>query len=300
MSCTDFFPTRNVCCAMLAVGVMATFACGESGIRIKSGPTQLTAGNPPCNAERITTFKMVIENINYTCNEWVRITKALPDSGDMEPNSSPFGSFEFLGFKTSEGGTLQDEINYDDMEDESTNTFFFDVRTFPKEHETLGSLCDFEFAEFGIRVCDHDGGCDWGVSADLPCPIGEKPTPFVTKVRLDADATLCPPSDTGTGTIRGKITTNLGTPAANARVVARRVLAGEVGCKGAPEFATETVFAKSTPWAERGQYEITGLPFPPGDYEVTARDSGRCAQATVTIPGGGSVVLDLTLMQSCP
>jgi hypothetical protein len=273
----------------------------ESGIRIKSGPTQLTAGNPPCNAERDTWFKIVIENINYTCNEAVILSMGRAsdgEPGDFDPNFSPQGGFKFLGFSSSEGGALSDEWEIDDMEDESTATIFFAVKTMPAQ--VLNALCDFEFAEFAIRVCDDDGGCDWGTSSDLPCPIGEKPTPFKPTVRIDADQTPCPPPDTGTGTITGTVTRSGGLPAANARVTVRRVLAGQAGCKGAPDAFFDQTFTKSTPWADRGEYEMGGLPFPPGDYEVTARDSGQCAQTTVNIAPGGSAVVDLVLAQNCP
>lgn len=281
----------------------AQFAFGESGIRIKSGPTLLTAGNPPCNAERVSRFQIVIENINDVCNEFVKISVARAsdgEPGDFDPSFSPLGGFDFLGFSSTEGGALSQEFEIPDMEDESEATIFFEVKTMPAPHPILDAVCDFEFAEFAIRVCDHDGGCDWGASADLPCPIGEKPTPFKPTVRLDADQSFCPPPDTGTGSISGKVTRSGGLAAANARVTARRILDGTTGCKGAPAFAFEQTFTKSTPWADRGKYKITGLPFPPGEYEVTARDNGKCAKATVNIAPGGAAVQDFVLMANCP
>lgn len=287
--------------------VILTLASGpswaESGIRIKSGPTQLTSGNPPCNAERETWFKIVIENINYTCNEKVILSVSRAsdgEPGDFDPNFQPQGGFDFLGFSSSEGGSLVQEWVIDDMEDETSATIFFAVKTMPAPHAVLNAVCDFEFAEFAIRVCDDDGGCDWGLSSDLPCPIGEKPTPFKPTVRIDADPTPCPPPDTGTGSISGKVTRPGGLAAANARVTVRRILDGELGCKGAPDNFFDQTFAKSSPWAERGEYSMDGLPFPPGVYEVTARDSGQCAQTTIDIAPGGTAVVDLVLAANCP
>src|SRR5262245_30079480 len=93
----------------------------ESGIRIKSGPTQVTAGNPPCNAERTTWFKIVIENINYTCNEAYILSVGRAsdgEPGDFDPNFEPQGGFDFLGFSGSEGGSLSQTWENGDMEDE--------------------------------------------------------------------------------------------------------------------------------------------------------------------------------------
>ncbi len=271
-------------------------ALATSGIAIVEDPVQITPDKPPCNAERITTFRMKIRNTNDVCNEFVKIREAT--LLDMKTSMSPLGSLDFLGFKTSQNGPLVPSIDLDDMEDETTFTFYFDVKTAPV---TIGpAVCDFEFAEFGIRVCDHDGGCDWGSSSDPPCPIGESPTPLIRKIRLEADDSFCPPPDTGTGTIRGIVENGQGAPIAGARVTAIRVLDGMLSCAGNPEHVLKTTETKKLPWDERGEYEITGLLYPPGDYEVTARDAGRCQSVTVTLPPSGELVQDFVLTLGCP
>ena len=109
---------------LACLGGMAGVAWAESGIRIKSGPKMVDATNPPCNAERVTTFKVVIENTNCVCNEDVnpiRQAKAV----EARTEASPKDSFEFLGFSKSQGGALSPTITFIDMEDESSTDFFF-------------------------------------------------------------------------------------------------------------------------------------------------------------------------------
>jgi hypothetical protein len=47
-------------------------------------------------------------------------------------------------------------------------------------------------------------------------------------------------------------------------------------------------------------YEVDGLPFPPGEYEISAQDLGRCATQTVMIPPSGELTVNLTLSPGCP
>lgn len=290
--------------ACLCVGASAQWVFAGSGIKIKQGPTQISpTGDPPCDADEITTFKMVIENTNDVCNEFVKIW-----TGQKE--SDPIGAFKFLGFKKTQNGILFDSIQYDDMEDESTETFYFDIKTGKKLHSDGLNSCEFISGRIEIYVCDHDGGCDWGASADDPCrPLiclnsgtdcGEEPGPWLHIATLTGDQTNCPEPDTGTGMISGTVTNANGNPAAGARISVNRVIAGNIGCKGVPDFIRKKTKAKTLPLTERGQYEIGGLLFPPGEYEITARDSGLCASQTVMIPSSGELTVNLTLSFGCP
>ena len=78
------------------LGWMVGVAGAESGIRLKSGPTMIDATNPPCNAERITTFKVVIENTNCVCNEDVNPIRQ-SNTVEARTQASPKDSFEFRG-----------------------------------------------------------------------------------------------------------------------------------------------------------------------------------------------------------
>jgi hypothetical protein len=250
---------------------MAGVAWAESGIRIKSGPTMVDATNPPCNAERVTTFKVVIENTNCVCNEDVnpiRQAKAV----EARTEASPKDSFEFLGFSKSQGGALSPTITFIDMEDESSTDFFFQVKTKPVACTPLGGG-DFEKVEFGIVICDSGGGCDWGLSTDPPDPVCESPK-HVPVVVLQADTTLCPPSATGTARIQGLVLDS------NGAVSLAQVTATK-GCRGSPGFVNEDDRTKALPPVQRGTYEIAGLPV--GTYQMEVREGGRCAAASITI-----------------
>ena len=123
---------------LLWLGAAVDLVRADSGIAVVEGPTMITPGNPPCNAERITTFKVVIANNNLVCNEHVKISKA--GFPKVKEEMSPLKSFEFLGFRWDESGVppeppnlaqLSDELEESDMEDESQMTFYFYVRTKP-------------------------------------------------------------------------------------------------------------------------------------------------------------------------
>ena len=256
---------------LICLGYMVGMAWAESGIRINSGPTMIESTNPPCNAERITTFKVVIENTNCVCNEDINPIRQ-SNTIEARTQASPMDSFEFLGFTKTLGGALSTTITFIDMEDESSTDFFFQVKTKPVACTPLGGG-DFEKAEFGIVICDSGGGCDWGLSTDPPDPICESPK-HVPVVVLQADTTLCPPSATGTARIRGLVTDGNGSVSL-ANVTATK------GCRGSPGFVEDDDRTKALPPAERGTYEIAGLPV--GTYRMEVREGGRCAAASLTI-----------------
>lgn len=251
-------------------------AWGESGIRIQSGPAMLESSNPPCNAERVTTFKVTIENTNCVCNEDVNpIRKA--NIAEARTQDTPNGSFQFLGFQKHPSDGLSPTLTFIDMEDESSEDFFFQVKTGPVAC-TPGGGGDFEGAEFGIVICDSGGGCDWGLATDPPDPVCESPK-HVPVIQLQADTTLCPQTDTGTARIQGTVTDTTGQGVVLARVEAKK------GCRGSPGFVKVEDRSKALPPAQRGTYEIAGLPA--GTYEMTVEEGGRCAAASVTIAADG-------------
>jgi hypothetical protein len=293
-----------VCYAALALSSGAAWA--ESGIRVSDGdPEQITEGNPPCNAKRITTYQVTLRNVNgplLFCSEDAnpirqvnRLELGLED--DQEPNVKPRGALKFLGFKTSEDGDPDDNeeplalINIE-TGDERTVTFFFDVETGPADVPLLGK-CDFEFAEFGITVCDTGGSCDFAFWTDPPDPICESPK-HVLIVRLEADPSPCPASATGTAGIQGTVSDAEGQAVGAARVHVGR------GCRGSTGFVDQNTTTPRLPPDQRGRYAIGGLPFP-ATYTVEARADGLCATAEVTIPAaGGTVTQNFTLTASCP
>jgi len=268
-------------CVWLGGGV----AWADSGMRIKEGPIQVTPGNPPADQARITTYQVTLENENCTCNEAVRISRWLPDNPtDGAVLGKPIGSFEFLGFKDTAGGSLSSKLEFPDIEDESTQTFFFDIKTGPNK---LG--CFFESAEFTFIMCDYDGGCD---CCDGPC---EGPTPYKKTVRLEA-ATL-PSSSPGTATLTGTVTDSAGDTVVGALVRVRR------GCPGDPGAVNQQTFTRprfpQENWCTpncKGKYQIPTLPA--GTYTVSARSAKGCAKANVTIANGASVTQNFTLNQT--
>jgi Carboxypeptidase regulatory-like domain len=281
-------------------------AWGESGIRVSDGdPEQITEGNPPCNANRVTTYRVTLKNVNgpllfgsedaNPVRQANRLELGLQD--DQEANVKPRGSLKFLGFKTSGDGDPdddQDRLELINIEtgDENTVTFFFDVETGPADVPLLGK-CDFEFAEFGLTVCDTGGSCDFAFWTDPPDPICESPKHVLT-VRLEADPSFCPASATGTAAIQGTVSDAEGQPAGAARVQVTR------GCRGSTGFVNQDTRTERLPPEQRGRYAISGLPFP-ATYTVEARADGLCATAEVTIPAaGGTVTQNMTLTASCP
>jgi hypothetical protein len=271
------------------LGLMVGTAGAESGIRIKSGPSVFAGpANPSCDAVSTITFKVTIENTNCVCNEDVNPIKRAEFLPDLVADKlNPLGSFDFLGFKKSPGDPPSPTLTFIDMEDESSNDFFFDVRTHP---DALG--CPFASAEFGIVVCDGGGGCDWGFSSDLGYPICESPK-LVPTIHIDADTSACPPSGTGTGSIEGTVIDgNTGLPVGLALVGATK------GCLLAPGFVSKLVFS-SVGWpTPAGAYQIPnpGEPgLPAGNYTLRVQEGGRCSTQAVSLLAGEHKVVNLTL-----
>lgn len=264
-----------------------------SGIVLLDGPTQVTSGNPPCNAERITTFEVRITNVNgplLFCSEDANPIRqlGLPDVFTTEEN--PRGSFEFLGFKTSEDGELSSRLEFLGLGAGEVKTFFFDVKTGPAEVPLLGK-CDFEEVEFGITICDTGGGCDFFIWTDPPDPVCESPK-HMPVIKLQADTSFCPASDTGTGRIEGTVSDGEGRPVGGARVEATR------GCRGSPGFVNQEATTDRLP-PNRGRYELTNLPFP-ATYMVEVWADGLCTTAEITIPGSGETIIqNFTLIDPC-
>lgn len=263
----------------LAVGT----AWADSGVRLKSGPTQLDP-NPPCMAEKITRFQFEIENTNCVCDEDVEIT--LGPLVIVDPQLPP-SAFEFLGFSESSF----------ELEDETTKTITFSVRTKPVSCLLGSGMQGFSSASFKVKICDGGGGCDWGLATDPPCPIGEGPRIDPIPITLVADTTLCPQTAVGTGTIQGTVVDSSGRPLAFARVTARK------GCRGQPDFVDQSALTSNGPpppgSPPRGQYRISGLP--DGSYDMEVREGGRCATATgVILTGGGVATQNFTLTAACP
>jgi carboxypeptidase family protein len=288
-------------CAALACTLGTAWA--ESGLRVSEGdPAQITEGNPPCNAKRITTYQVTLRNVNgplLFCSEDANPVRRpnlleLGLEADQEPNVKPRGALQFLGFKTSEDGDYQDRLELINIEtgDEKAITFFFDVETGPADVPLVGK-CDFEFAEFGITICDTGGSCDFAFWTDPPDPICESPKHVLT-VRLEADPSFCPASATGTAAIQGTVSDAEGRSVGAARVQVSR------GCRGSDSFVNQDTRTERLPPEQRGRYAIGGLPFP-ATYTVEARADGLCATAEVTIPAaGGTVTQNITLTASCP
>ena len=263
---------------------------------------KVTSGNPPCDAERITTYKVKIRNDNgplLFCTEDVKpLRKAnfvemdLDSLDQLANQQQPLGSLEFLGFKTSEDGTDYDstfeKLGLEAGSDKEI-TVFFDVRTGPKSIPVLG-LCDFEEASFGVTVCDGGGGCDIGPFADPANPVCESPK-ATHKITLKANTSTCPASADGTASLQGVVTDSDDRRVGNARVTVTR------GCRGSAGFVNKTDTTQR--FANRGEYEITGLPAP-ATYTIEARDNGICKTTTVSISAAGaSVTKDLKLDSTC-
>jgi len=274
------------------LGLMIGTAAAESGIRIKSGPSVFAGpANPACDATSTITFRVEIENTNCVCNEDVNPIKRAEFIPDLVVDKlNPLTGFDFLGFKTSPGGSLSPTLTFIDMEDETSNEFFFDVRTHPD-----GSGCfPFTSAEFGIVVCDGGGGCDWGFSSDLGYPICESPK-LVPTVHIDADMTACSTASTGTGSIEGMVVDGTGQPVQLAVVTVSK------GCFAVPGFVSKGAFSSTGWWpftTPPGAYMVPnpGEPgLPPGTYTLKAVEAGRCTTQTVVLAAGEHKVLNLTL-----
>lgn len=283
---------RRILLLVPCLGVVATgSAWAETGIRIKSGPSVFAGpANPPCDATSTVTFKVSIENTNCVCNEDVTPIKRaefLPDF--VVDKLNPLGGFEFLGFKKSPGDPVTPTIEFIDMEDESSNDFFFDVRTHP---DAFG--CPFASAEFGVVICDGGGGCDWGASTDLPYPVCESPK-AVPIVHIDADSTMCPASSTGTGEIHGTVTDGTtGLPVALAAITVSK------GCLFAPGFVSKSTLSSFGWPTPLGQYIVPAFfpnepGLPAGTYKLQVQEGGRCSSQMVTLAPGESKLVNLTL-----
>jgi hypothetical protein len=276
------------CLALL--GVACGTAWATSGIRFE-GPTMLDASNPPCNAARATTYQMTLKNINCVCNEDVRVnlqSKAADGLNEIDTDDTPKGSFKFIGFSESQGGPFSSgNFQFPDMEDESSKTIFFQVETGPVDC-IGGQGGDFTQAKFGIVICDTGGGCD---ILDGPC---EGPTKFLPIVTLNADTSVCPQSDQGTGVIHVSVQKSDGKPTVGGAVNVTR------GCKGSPGAVDrngEALTPKTNP-ANWGKYDITNLPFP-ATYELKVRADGLCNTQSVDLPAAGTLDVQVTLLDQC-
>jgi hypothetical protein len=277
---------------LACLGLLTGTASAESGIRIKSGPSVFAGpANPPCDGTSTITFRTEIENTNCVCNEDVNPIKRADFLIDFAGDKlNPFfGSFEFLGFKKTAGGTLSPTLDFIDMEDETSTDFFFDVRV----HPDAGG-CPFVSAEFGIVICDGGGGCDWGASTDLPYPVCESPK-LVPVVHIDADATNCAPSGVGTGEIHGTVTDGVtGLPVALAWIEVSK------GCFLAPGFVGKSTLSSFGWPTEIGTYKVpTNFPsepgLPAGTYKLKVQEGGRCSSQMVTLADGESKLVNVTL-----
>lgn len=257
--------------------LLGATAWARSGMRIVSGPEQVTVSNPPCDEERITTFSITIGNTNpvFNCSEDVDPVReatsnpAVPALGEVRVEVRPPDALEFLGFKMTENDDPSPSLSFNDIAAQEEITFFFDVKTGPVQ----GILIErpFEFAEFGIAICDSGGPCDWGFWADPADPICEDPTKFTPTIRLEADSSFCAPPEEGDAVIEGQVTTGvLNRPVRGAAIRATNQTNGFT-------YETQTGLILD----QRGRYELTGLPV--GQYEMEAIAGVGCALATIDI-----------------
>jgi hypothetical protein len=215
-------------------------------------------------------------------------SKAADGLNEIDTDDTPKGSFKCIGFSESQGGPFSSgNFQFPDMEDESSKTIFFQVETGPVDCVD-GKGGDFTQAKFGIVTCDTGGGCD---ILDGPC---ESPTKFLPIVTLNADTSVCPQSDQGTGVIHVSVQKSDGKPAVGGAV---NVIRGCKGSPGAVDRNGEALTPKANP-ANWGKYDITNLPFPT-TYELKVRTDGLCTTQSVSLPAAGTLDVQVTLLDQC-